>query len=110
MPQREKTTKSSSVRAVGLARLPGAKASQIARNLGIRVNQIYRWRRELENGGKKTFPGNDTARPGTTGAEDGTDAGQDGTGFFARCGGVLHPGIVLRYEAIRRHHGQYPVQ
>lgn len=48
--------------AVGLTRLPGAKVSQIARDLGIRANQIHRWRRELELDGKQAFSGAGVAR------------------------------------------------
>ena len=62
MQQRRKYSEEFKREAVGLTRLPGAKVSQIARDLGIRANQIHRWRRELEVGGKKAFPGNGVAR------------------------------------------------
>lgn len=42
--------------------MPGANVSQIAQDLGIRANQLHRWRRDLETGGKKAFPGNGVAR------------------------------------------------
>jgi hypothetical protein len=47
---------------VGLTRLPGANNSQISCDLGIGSNLIHRWRRELEDGGKKAYPGNGVAR------------------------------------------------
>ena len=36
--------------------------SQIARDSGIRANQLHRWRRDLERGGRKAFPGNGATR------------------------------------------------
>lgn len=44
MPQRRKYSEEFNGEAVGLTRLPSAKVSQIARDLGIRANQIHRWR------------------------------------------------------------------
>jgi transposase len=35
---------------------------QIARGVGIRANQLHRWRCELDVGGKNAFPGAGTAR------------------------------------------------
>jgi transposase len=48
--------------AVELTELPGANVYEIARSVGIRANQLHRWRRELDVGGKKAFPGTGTAR------------------------------------------------
>jgi len=62
MRQRKRYSEEFKHEAVGLTRLPGANVSQIARDLGIRANQLHRWRRELEAGGKKTFPENGVAR------------------------------------------------
>lgn len=42
MPQRKKYSEEFKREVVGLTRLPGAKLSQIARDLGIRANQIHR--------------------------------------------------------------------
>lgn len=33
-------------------------ASQLARELGVRRNQLYKWQKELENHGDEAFPGN----------------------------------------------------
>lgn len=62
MQQRKRHSEEFKREAVELARLPGANVSQIARDLGIRANQIHRWRHEFETGGKKVFPGNGAAR------------------------------------------------
>lgn len=62
MVQRKKYSEEFKREAVGLTRLPGANVSQIGRDLGIRANQLHRWRRELDQGGKKSFPGNGVAR------------------------------------------------
>lgn len=48
--------------AVGLTRQPGASVAQIARDIGVNANQLYRWRLELETHGKKPFPGAGVAR------------------------------------------------
>lgn len=62
MQQRKRYSEEFKREAVGLTRLPGANVSQIARDLGIRASQIHRWRRDLETGGEKAFPGNGVAR------------------------------------------------
>ena len=33
------------------------KASQLARELGIRRNQLYKWKEEIDSYGEKAFPG-----------------------------------------------------
>ena len=62
MQQRRKYSEEFKREAVGLTRLPGANVSQIARDLGIRANQLHRWRKALELSGKRAFPGNGVAR------------------------------------------------
>lgn len=62
MQQRKKYSEEFKREAVGLTRLPGANVSQIARDVGIRANQLHRWRRELDASGKKAFAGAGTAR------------------------------------------------
>ena len=62
MQQRKKYSEEFKREAVGLMRLPGANVSQIARDIGIRANQLHRWRGELEGDGKQAFPGNGVAR------------------------------------------------
>ena len=75
----------------------------------MNANQLHRWRRELETHGKKPFPGA-LAWPATrkSPALKRELAKVKKSGIFARCGGVLCQGIVLRYEAIRRHRDQHP--
>ena len=34
----------------------------LAQELGIAAEKIYRWRKEYENGGDKSFPGQETVR------------------------------------------------
>lgn len=48
--------------AVGLTRLPGANVSQIAQDVGVGSNLLFRWRRELDVHGKKSFVGTGVAR------------------------------------------------
>lgn len=62
MQQRKKYSDEFKREAVGLTRLPGTSVSQVARDVGIRANQLHRWRRELDVAGKKAFPGAGTAR------------------------------------------------
>jgi len=62
MRQRKRYNEEFKREAVGLTRMPGANVSQISRDLSIGSNLIHRWRRELEDGGKKAFPGNGVAR------------------------------------------------
>lgn len=48
--------------AVGLTRQPGASVSQVARDIGVSTNQVFRWRRELDAHGKQAFTGPGVAR------------------------------------------------
>ena len=45
------------IEAVRLADESDRPVTQIARELGIRQNQIYKWKKELEGKGKTAFPG-----------------------------------------------------
>lgn len=62
MSQRRKFSEEFKREAVGLTRQPGISVSQVARELGVGSNLLFRWRRELESGSKKAFPGNGVAR------------------------------------------------
>ena len=62
MRQRRKFSEEFKREAVGLTRLPDANISQIAQDLGIGSNLLWRWRRELASGAKKPFPGAGVAR------------------------------------------------
>lgn len=61
MAQRRKFSEEFKREAVGLTRLPGANVSQ-AQDLGIGSNLLWRWRRELDTHGKKSFVGAGVAR------------------------------------------------
>ena len=56
MAKRRKYSEEFKREAVNLTRQPDAIVSQVARDIGVGVNQLFRWRRELEGDGK-AFPG-----------------------------------------------------
>lgn len=62
MQQRRKFSEEFKREAVSLTRQPGANVSQIAQDLGIGSNLLWRWRRELDSGKGKPFPGTGVAR------------------------------------------------
>jgi len=62
MQQRRKFSEEFKREAVGLSQQPGANVSQIAQDLGIGSGLLFRWRRELDTHGKKSFPGAGIAR------------------------------------------------
>ncbi|KRG71003.1 transposase [Pseudoxanthomonas dokdonensis] len=62
MAQRRKFSEEFKREAVGLIRLPCANVSQIAQDLGVGANLLWRWRRELDKHCKKSFVGAGVAR------------------------------------------------
>lgn len=62
MSQRRKFSEEFKREAVGLIQEPGANASQVARDLGIGVDLLWRWRKQLESGTRKPFPGTGVPR------------------------------------------------
>lgn len=62
MANRKKYSEEFKREAVGLTRQPGASVTQIARDIGVNANQLYRWRLQLESHSKKPFPGPGAAR------------------------------------------------
>jgi len=62
MQQRRKFSEEFKREAVGLTRQPGASVAQIAQDVGVNANVLWRWRRELEVHGKKSFAGAGVAR------------------------------------------------
>ena len=48
--------------AVAMTRLPGATVTGVAKDLGINGHLLGRWRKLLEEHGKKAFPGQGHAR------------------------------------------------
>ena len=57
MKTRKHFTKEFKLEAVKLLETTGRPASEIARELGIRRNQLYKWQMELRAQGAKAFPG-----------------------------------------------------
>ena len=62
MEKRRKYSEEFKREAVGLTRQPGASVSEVARDIGIGANLLFRWRRKFEGEGKKAFPGSGVAR------------------------------------------------
>lgn len=62
MASRRKYSEEFKREAVSLTRQPGVSVAQVARDIGINANQLYRWRQQLEAHADKPFPGSGTAR------------------------------------------------
>ncbi len=62
MANRKKYSEEYKREAVSLTRQPGVLVSQVARDLGVNANQLYRWRREQGAHGAKAFTGSGSAR------------------------------------------------
>ena len=58
MAQRRRFSAEYKREAVAMLESPGVSVSQIAAELGIGVNVLGRWRRELRQGPARAFPGN----------------------------------------------------
>lgn len=53
----QRYSKAFKLEAIRLLEESDTPASQVARELGIRVNQIYKWKQQLESKGEAAFPG-----------------------------------------------------
>jgi transposase len=62
MAKRKKYSDEFKREAVGLTRQPGTKLSQVARDIGVNANQLWRWGRELDGHGAQAFLGSGVAR------------------------------------------------
>lgn len=62
MAKRKKYSDEFKREAVGLIRQPGSKVTQVAADIGVTATQLFRWRRELDRGDGKAFPGSGVAR------------------------------------------------
>jgi transposase len=62
MAKRKKYSEEFKREAVNLSQQPNANASQVARDIGINPNMLWRWHREFDSGSKKAFPGSGIAR------------------------------------------------
>jgi transposase len=61
---RRKFTKEFKAEAVQLSRRPGMMVAEVARDLGIRPNVLYRWRSEMTKAPAEAFPGKGRRRAG----------------------------------------------
>jgi len=59
MGQRQRFTKEFKLEAVQLLKQSGRPAAEIARELGIPRNRLYKWAAELDTQGAGAFPGSD---------------------------------------------------
>jgi len=57
MERRRKYDRQFKIEAVRLVTEEGRKASEVARDLGIHVNLIYLWKKQLAEDPKEAFPG-----------------------------------------------------
>jgi transposase len=55
---RQKFSREYKIEAVRLSADGTKTVAMVAKELGINPNQLYRWRRQLEQGGVTAFPGN----------------------------------------------------
>jgi len=92
--------------AVELTRRPQASVSQVAQKLGVNANVLSCWRRELTKP-SKAFTGAGVSRDEELASLRRELARVKKERFFARCGGVLRQGIVVKYAMIRHHRDQY---
>jgi transposase len=51
--------------AVLLTETSGKRVSEIAKDLGIRENMLWRWKKELQEAGSRSFPGQGNRQLGT---------------------------------------------
>ena len=56
MQQRRKFSEEFKREAVGLTWQPGSHVSQIAQEVGVNADLQWRWRREVDADGRKSFP------------------------------------------------------
>jgi transposase-like protein len=59
---RRKYTEEYKREAVALTELPGATITGVAKDLGLNGHMLGRWRKQMEQHGKKAFPGQGHAR------------------------------------------------
>lgn len=57
MERRRKYDRQFKIEAVRLVTEDGRKATEVARNLGLHVNLIYLWKKQLAEDPKEAFPG-----------------------------------------------------
>ena len=65
MRKRKQFTSEFKREAVRLMERSGNLSSDVARELGVRRNQLYKWKEQLDKRGTKAFPGGGRQRWGT---------------------------------------------
>ncbi len=60
--KRQKFTREYKIEAVRLSNDGSRSIAEVAKDLGIRVDQLYRWRQQYEQQGVAAFPGNGVVR------------------------------------------------
>lgn len=65
MVERQVYSKEFKEQAVLLTESSGKKVGEIAKDLGIRENMLWRWKKELREAGVRSFPGQGNRQPGT---------------------------------------------
>ena len=63
MEKRRKYDRDFKVEAVRLAEKDGRKVAEVARDLGINRNLIYKWKQQLDNDQGDAFPGHGRLKP-----------------------------------------------
>ena len=91
---------------VRLADESGKPVAEVARDLGLHRNLIYRWRKEFQQGGQEAFPGqgNLPGRRGRNAAVETRVGGSPpGAGHNKKSAGLLRRGKQMRFRFIRQH-------
>lgn len=57
MQKRKRFTKEFKLEALRLLKESGKPAAEVARELGVRRNQLYKWQEKLSDHGEEAFPG-----------------------------------------------------
>lgn len=65
MVERREFSKEFKEQAILLTETSGKKVSEIAYDLGIRENMLWRWKKEYSEAGSRSFPGQGTRQQGT---------------------------------------------
>jgi transposase len=65
MLERKAYSKEFKEQAVLLTETSGKKVNEIANDLGIRENMLWRWKKELREAGVRSFPGQGNRQQGT---------------------------------------------
>ena len=61
--KRRRYTREFKLEALRLAQQPGATTTAVAEELGVNPESLYRWKRELKDDPKQSFPGQGSLKP-----------------------------------------------